>query len=301
MVFHARVAFWPWLLLSAVFAIAVVQACVSLPTGSSIGGPNAGEPTFDARSPQPVGDANACRPGNVETYQPSDYHPAAAAGQGVCSPDAIAAFYTDCLDPQRRTQSACDQFTSAESACASCILTPATASYDGPLINQRGLVTPNVAGCIELTDPSNRPCAKAVQARDGCALFACEANCSVHDQTSRTAYDACAGQATSKAGGCSMYQLAAGACTDGELDGGPAAACVAPSFRGFYFAVVPLFCGPPSPWREGGALTFDASEDAAPDASVDVGVDATTDSSRDARADAPSDAPLDAAADALTE
>jgi hypothetical protein len=295
MVLHARLALWPWLLLSALFTIAVAQGCASLATAGSSALSDAGQSSQDARFPQPPGDANACRPGDVETYQPTAYHPAAGAGQGVCTSAAITRFYDACLSPQA-TAGACDDFKSKEGACASCILTPETASFDGPLIKHGGLVTANVAGCIELTDLAGLPCAKAVQALDGCELFACEANCPVHDQASAMAYDACARQASLDKAGCLQYGVAATGCTDAELEGGPAAPCLGQRFSDFYFAVVPLFCGSPSPGREGGGLVFDASagDAAVADRAADVGTDAPSGPPADAQTDARSDAAEDA-------
>jgi hypothetical protein len=299
MVLHVRLALWPWLFLSALFAIAVAQGCASLTeSGFSGGGGDGGETSsLDARLPNPPGDANACRPGDVETYQPTAYHPAAGAGQGVCTSTAIARFYDACLGPQA-TAGACDGFRSTDGACAACILTPETASFDGPVIKHGALATANVAGCIELTDLGGLPCAKAVQALDGCELFACEANCPVHDQASAHAYDACATQASLDRAGCLQYGMAATACTNAELDGGPAALCVGRTFPDFYFAVVPLFCGSPSPGREGGGLVFDAS---ASDAAADAAADEGTEAGNYPWADAQSDERSDGAADSPNE
>src|SRR4029077_6153484 len=136
------------------------------------------------------GDASACRPGDVATYRPAPYHLAAAAHKGACDAMQIADFYKQCLGPQK-TSAQCSAFMSDKTTgpCAACIVTSETADHYGPVIDHSGFVTANVAGCIELTDPSGVSCAKSVQALNGCELAACEANCPVHDAPSRSAYD----------------------------------------------------------------------------------------------------------------
>ena len=86
----------------------------------------------------------------------------------------------------------CNLFRTNHPACAACILTPASASRLGPIVELGGLATANVAGCIELADPGGLMCAKALQAFAGCQLAACQANCPVSDPTTRSAYDNCA-------------------------------------------------------------------------------------------------------------
>jgi hypothetical protein len=179
----------------------------------------------------------------------------------------------------------------ATSACAACIVTTESADFYGPVIDHGGFVTPNVAGCIELTDHSQYTCAENVQALTGCELAACEANCPVHDAASRAAYDACAAQAAQ--GGCTAFATAA-KCADALQDGGPAANCLLPMFQDFYNAVVPLFCGS-APQRPDAGLSFDAAnEDASvaldavadgPAPAGDSSLDALVDSQADAQGD----------------
>jgi hypothetical protein len=229
----------------------------------------------------PSDGASSCRPGDVQTYVPSAYRPATAAWQGVCvavaGQDAgspIQLFYDACLGPGA-SKDACTTFTQTYPACAACILTPATADQYGPVIGYSGVaqgyggfVQPNVAGCIELTDPSKGlSCAKAVQALSGCELEACEANCPVHDSASLDAYGQCArevdgagGGDAAPAGGCQSYATKA-SCRADEADSS-ASTCLSPSFKAYYDFAVPLFCG------------------AQPTASPDAGMpqkDATTD------------------------
>jgi hypothetical protein len=293
MVPHARVAVvWPWLLCSALFPIVVADGC-AVSAISDLGPPwDGGLSGSDDMPASPPGDSSACRPGDVETFQPLSYHPAAAAWQGVCSPDAIAGFYAACIGPER-TSTACDAFMSDKTTgpCAACILTPDTASHDGPLISHQTFITANVAGCIELTDRGSLYCAKVVQALGGCELAACQANCPVNDSASLAAYDACAGQAD--IAGCQSYAMLA-ACVDAG-DAGQSAKCLTASFPDFYNQVVPLFCGAPPPGLDGAVLPeFDASTDAS-SAAADAA--AAMDGSNDARIDAPQDAPIDARTD----
>src|ERR1700690_717843 len=224
---HACVASRPWIFSSALLAFVGADGCAASSANDSATGsdaaPGFGAPTDDggaSGSMFPTGDASACRPGDVETYQPSAYHFAAAAWRGVCVIEGPAGngqdrlFFDKCLAVDA-TPDGCAAFQAdaANADCAKGLLPPAsTTSHDGygPLINHGTFITTNVAGCIELTDPSALSCAKAVQALGGCELRACEANCPVHDPTSRAAYDTCASHADHA--GCQSYDMAAAAC-----------------------------------------------------------------------------------------
>jgi hypothetical protein len=268
----ARLAVWPCLLSSAFAAIALSGACATAGDAAIVG---SGQPTptwdgaasgTEGGGASPGADANACRPGDVGTYQPA-YHPASAAWQGLCRPDLISGFYDACLGPLA-TGSACAAFKADKTAgrCASCILTSDTATHYGPLVDHGTFITTNVAGCIELTDPSGLSCAKSLQALSGCELAACEANCPVQDPASRAVYDQCAVGADQA--GCGSY-VALATCADDEVDAGLAQNCLIGTFADFYNTVVPLFCG--APQVDGGVAPFDAasaglSSDASPDA-----------------------------------
>jgi hypothetical protein len=251
------------LLAAAVVATAVAQGCTVEPIAPL---PNPGDGgTWTGRNGDSAsstgggsgssgsggvfGDANACQPGSVQTFQPSAYRPATAAGQGACAPssvyDPIQGFYDKCLG-SNATNSQCAEFTADNAACASCILTPDSADHYGPLIDHNGFVTGNVAGCIELTFPSALSCAKTVQALSECELASCEANCPVTDAVSLGSYNACISQADSS--GCLTFAGQADSCSAPLADAGAnAIPCFAPDFHTFYFGVVPLFCGSPQP------------------------------------------------------
>jgi hypothetical protein len=222
--------------------------------------------------------------------------------QDVCTTDQLTAFYAACIDPATAGLATCQAFSqsdAANAACAACVVTPESASNYGPLIDQGSLITENVGGCIELTDPNGLPCAKSQQALGGCELAACEANCPVHDDTS--ALDECT--AAAAMAGCEMFADQA-SCVLDIAEAGTSTACVSATFRDFYDAVVPLFCGSPPP-PEGGAPPPDgrASEDAA--SSNDGGAESSTDAapSEGSTADgSPADAPVgDAAPDVSPE
>jgi hypothetical protein len=293
MVLHARVGFWSWLLFSA-FLVGTAGAC-STSAGEGQVGVSDAMVLFPPDAQSQPGDASACRPGDVATYRPAPYRLAAAAHKGVCDAMQIADFFRECLGPQK-TSAQCSAFMSDKTtgACAACIVTSETADHYGPVIDHSGFVTANVAGCIELTDPSGVSCAKSVQALSGCELAACEANCPVHDAPSRSAYDACAKQADQA--GC-LYYAKAASCSAAEEDAGQAAICLLPMFQNFYDAVVPLFCGSPPSGADAG-LTFDAADgDArAVDGSTDSGP-GPRDGSSDALGDVATDAQLDATKD----
>jgi hypothetical protein len=192
--------------------------------------------------------SNTCQPGDVRTFQPSNYHPAAAASQGAClvsgRGDRIQQFYDACLG-SGATSDACMSFRTYHPACANCIVTPDSAEHYGPLIDHHGFLAMNVAGCLELAVPGALSCAKSVQALSGCDLAACEANCRVSDVKSLADYDTCTSVADGA--GCSAFAAAA-ACAAALSDAGSTeSSCLDTDFGRFYHEVVPLFCGAPAP------------------------------------------------------
>jgi hypothetical protein len=262
------------LLIAIAVATACAHGCSSIGASSAFSEVDAGTVT-ESGGPAIV-DANSCQPGEVETYTPSVYRPATAQWQGVCTSDQIATFGSACLalgGPS--SPDACAAFAAPDAAtapCAACILTPDSSSTYGPLIahDHGTFITPNVAGCIELTAPGQLSCAKAEAALLGCQLAACEANCPVHDTVTRSAYDACALAADTS--GCQPYSTMA-ACVS-SLDAAAASVCSG-SFMDFYNAVVPLFCGPPLLDASATALDGAVSDGLSPsDGSANAGHDA---------------------------
>jgi hypothetical protein len=271
----ARAAVWPWLLVSAFLAAGLGNGCADASSGAPGMGPADGPDASpdsasgggQAEVSTPFADATACQPGDTRTYRPDAYHSAAPAGQGACpTPELIDWFYAACLGPTATTQ-ACQAYKLDVSGgpCAKCIQTAEGEPHYGPLIDHQGsFISANISGCIELTDPGELSCARALQALSGCEIAACRANCPVQDSASRAAYDGCASVADES--GCGTYADAM-ACHGIELDAGPAQRCIASSFKDFYDAVVPLFCGLPPARPDAGPLVIDAATtDALPDA-----------------------------------
>jgi hypothetical protein len=265
----ARIA----LLAGALVGVTLLGGCNSLSAPSAAGSTATG-PGEDASGIGTGGDASAvgtsCHPGNVETFVPGAYRHATPAGQGACvsedgGADPIQAYYDACIGPSM-SKGACDVFAVSDPACAACIVSSESATAYGPLVLANGFLQANVAGCVEVEDPSNLSCAQAQQALSDCELAACSANCPVTDQTSLVAYEQCAGQAD--AVGCQAYYLAA-ECLLAEVEAGVPAnsesACLPSTFEKFYAAIVPLFCGQAS---------ADASGSPAVDASGDAGISA---------------------------
>ena len=188
-------------------------------------------------------DPGACMPGDVSTFTPPAYVPAKKTA-GACTATQISSFYDGCLAPNS-TMTTCAPFgstgTAANKACAACIVSADTASAYGALIEQKGLVSVNIPGCIELKDAGGGlACAKSYQASEKCNDAACAANCPVTDDASFQLYQACVQQAA--ANGCKTFSTAA-ACADAEADGGLAAACFqGQTFQDLYNSVVPVFC-----------------------------------------------------------
>jgi hypothetical protein len=110
------------------------------------------------------------------------------------------------------------------SGCAACLLTAASNDAGtgwGPGVAGT-IVTPNLAGCIELADnsPTGIACAQTVQAAAQCVDYACRTSCPVTDDASRAAYLACT--ATAATGVCGTYTAAANVCIANEIgDAGP--------------------------------------------------------------------------------
>jgi len=216
---------------------------------------------------------SSCQPASVATFRPTAYKPASGAYQGQCTAAQIGAFYDACLGPSA-TMATCAPYlgssaTGANAACGACILSRSDAATLGPVIAHASTVSVNLAGCMELTDPTGGLlCAKAYQAADQCEDAACELNCPVSDMASFDRYSQCVMQADT--GGCAPF-VAPTSCANAEADGGPASVCFAgQSFHDLYEAVAPLFCGVAPP-TDGGS---------GPDAGVvdsSVGGDSATD------------------------
>ena len=240
---------------SAACAALAFAACSSKSSGTH------GSPVGDSGSPSDamgLSDAPlACPPANLDEWQVPAYHHAQAPQPTACNALLLNDYYTSCLGPTATTDS-CDQSWGAgedvaHATCQSCIVTGSAATKWGALVDYGtgadggagGTVSVNVAGCVELLDPSQEPCAVEVQEADECQHAACDPECPVSDGPSFANWQACI--QASGLGECQGY-LQSAACVNGE-DAGPAAVCVTgETFEDEFLAIATVFCG-------GGATT----------------------------------------------
>jgi hypothetical protein len=186
---------------------------------------------FDAADAADAFDANpGCVPGSVAAFVAPPYVHANPQRGVFCNDQQDQDMASLCLDAA--AYDACSTFATTgddggvPANCGACLVTTEDAgdggSYGPSIVGTAA--APNVAGCIELADPTDGglACAMAVQAAWKCAEFSCAQNCPVTDDPSRAAYVACLSAAA--AGPCAAYAAAASSCLAFELDaGGPAA------------------------------------------------------------------------------
>jgi hypothetical protein len=200
-------------------------------------------------------DANACAPGDVQTFVPGSYVHANQPKPDACQGDSVALLYNACFGVNA-TVTSCAAFQTLNAACYACAVTPSTASSYGPIIDYSSFVETNLAGCAEVVEAGATTCAGPVQALAECQLAACETNCPVTDTATLNTFSACTDAADR--GGCQAYNEAASCFA---VDAGALAICDSSDFRTFFLSVVPLFCASSS--EEGGAApsSRDASTD----------------------------------------
>jgi hypothetical protein len=185
---------------------------------------------------------------DVSGFTPPPFTPPVGAHQNVCSQTFIDSFYTDCLSPNATQQSCAPWGVNADQAhkaCEQCLITRSTASQWGALIEFKGLVDFNVAGCVLLLDPSNKVCAVSIAQNVACEHAACDSVCPVTDNASYQVWQQCeqAAEAIGPPCGCIQYAKPA-SCIDKEAQG-PAKACLPQSdFKSTYDSIAPIFCGP---------------------------------------------------------
>jgi hypothetical protein len=215
-------------------------------SGSSAGPGGAGGEGGTAPTDGGADAALACPPAPLDEWAAPGYRHGQARQPLACSASLIQDFYASCLGPDA-TNDGCNQSwgageDAAHQTCQNCLVTPSAATAWGPLVNYGSTVSVNVAGCIELLDPSQASCASSVQAADVCQHQACDMACPVDpaDPTSFGKWQACV--AATAQGECNAY-LAPAACAASE-DGGPAAACVdGKTFADDFLAIATVFCG----------------------------------------------------------
>jgi hypothetical protein len=231
---------------------------------ASIGGSgedDAGTVGFGGDATAELDASTSCRVSSPLAFTAGTYRSAVMPSPACLDTDGGGewdTFYDVCLGANKDPMS-CAAFKADHAACAACIVTSYSADALGPILDYGQYVGGNVAGCIELSVPSDPTCPKAVQALSECELAACAANCPVTDLTSLSARNDCA--VTADQSVClSLYQMAS-RCRAGEADAGQGSACAIGPFKEFYDAVVPLFCGAvPSPGADAGARDAAASD-----------------------------------------
>lgn len=236
---------WTWAL-----GLTVVGAMVAPSARAADAGTDAGDDAGDAGSEAGVVCPN---PAPIPAgYTPPAYvH--AVPHENACSQQLIADYYTQCLDSASTAQT-CAPWTNmpdaAHQACVACLVTPATASAYGPVVqtNLGNIIVsePNLAGCVEIADPAGLSCATKLQDRTDCDDSACTAQCPVTDDPSFQLWQTCLTNADNAAGSCQAYYQAT-SCVSSEMpDGGVAEACFTtaanPTFEDDYNAVAPVFC-----------------------------------------------------------
>jgi len=219
---------------TAAYARAFQSACDVTPEPVDAAVPPPPPPPYDA-GPTP----GTCAPADMSGFVPAVHPPARIPG--ACTQAQIDA-YLKCIGDASGSPSspACTQMSQPESAaCVACILTPASKSAYGPLIQLMGTIELNVAGCVSLAtnDPSGGGCGGIMQGARECLEDACT-SCPITDQASFEAEQQCESDAAA-ANPCAAYQSKA-QCVDSY----PAAAkCTSgASFDELYSTIVPLFC-----------------------------------------------------------
>jgi hypothetical protein len=231
-----------WGIACAAVACAAGAACGSSSAHGGGGGGDGGAGISDGGADAPL----ACPPAPLDEWVAPGYRHAQARQPLACGAGLIQDFYASCLGPAA-TNDGCNQSWGAgedltHQTCQNCLVTASGATAWGPLVNYGTTVSVNVAGCIELLDPSQASCAASVQAADVCQHQACDGACAVDpaDPTSFGTWQACV--AATAQGECNAY-LASAACAGSE-DAGPAAPCVdGKTFADDFLAIAAVFCG----------------------------------------------------------
>jgi hypothetical protein len=228
-----------------------------VPDGGSYGTlPDTGSQGGDG-APQDA--APTCKPADVSTFKADPYH-AARPQPNSCTLDQINRFYAACLAPGSST---CGIFIASDASasdqlCAACIISrPSDPTY-GPIIQHPGWQELNVAGCVELTDPTGLSCSKSYQAAQECEDEACKDNCAVmtNDPASFGAYQSCTSLAASI--GCENFSGPAMCITaaTGSADGNTTICGTGDTFQHEFTSFALLFCGP----RDGGVPLGDGGQ-----------------------------------------
>jgi hypothetical protein len=165
-------------------------------------------------------DASTCYPADVTGFTPVWVPPLAGTPHAkLCTQTQISDALKDCIDGTTETNQACQAWlnqAAVNATCYGCLVTEWTAGRYGAAIQVGGILAPNVAACIALSEPCNLPCAKATQATMLCGFNACNpvsGPCAATDTATYQANQACSRQADSTCG-CAAFSKASIACID---------------------------------------------------------------------------------------
>ena len=212
---------------------------VTVPSGTT------GFPTCAA----PV--SGACGPGSTVGFTATAPTPATPINS--CTSQQLQAVYDGCLGPSS-SGTACN---ATDTACYNCIFNGTIANPGlpwGPLVAADDMIVNlNIGGCLQLLEPCNAACAKALNEDLQCEQKACGTNCPItNDAGSDTAYgncqtaiDNCYTPANGQ--GCGVYSVGT-SCADSITGSGhPGSVCFAnpDNFEAGFLAIVPLFCSAP--------------------------------------------------------
>jgi hypothetical protein len=199
-------------------------------------------------------DAAACQPINVAAFQPPPY-PGVVLGSSSLPCSAydggalLVQSYGDACLGHAATYETCRAFAvptaGAAAACYQCLVSddPSSASFSAVVRAVYPVV--NYPACVQALDPSDAGlgCARSAYDAAACAVYACQPNCPVSSEATRSAFETCTNEAAF--GPCVGYALPAAECLGLEQNNPTVAAiCFAGSFaEDHYLAIAHHFCG----------------------------------------------------------
>jgi hypothetical protein len=245
-----------FVLLAAALTGTLAYGCSSSNSGESGNDGGSSDATFDAvqhHDAAQTGDdgaasddsssAPACpTPVDEMNFMPPAYKHAKTV-LGACSASDIAGYDAACLNSSTASQTNCTNFKNAHGTCFSCLESKSSDSTWGPLVSWNGVVSANVAGCIELKNPSDTACPQTIESSDECTHAACDSVCPVTNATSFASWQMCAQTADAQA--CGKYATPAQSCYMGD-DAAATAVCNLQQYASFddiFNALAPIFCG----------------------------------------------------------
>ena len=116
-------------------------------------------------------DAGMCSP-QAGAFAPAKLTPA-GAHLGVCTPAEIDAFLANCLGPNA-VPHGCESFAKNHGECAICMMPDYGKDPHGVVhLDDDGLASVNITGCIAAAEPCNAPCAQAYADTEVCQKASC--------------------------------------------------------------------------------------------------------------------------------